>query len=173
MSIFVESWFRNMSEKMRRLCFLSTFVLIVLCVSYGIFKGKNQDQIYKNRYEQYIYAQHLLQEQKANEALPILKKLYRQYPDRYNIMRDLGLAYALAGDFSKASFYYDKALEQRPFLRIDPIFMVQFGEISYFNGEYAKAKVLLEEARQLAGSEKYHQRIDELLTSIQSKSKVR
>jgi tetratricopeptide (TPR) repeat protein len=169
MSIFVESWFRNMSEKMRRLCFLSIFALIALCVSYGILKGKNQDQVYKNQYKQYIYAQYLLGEQKVDEALPVLKKLYKQHPERYNIMRDLGLAYALTGDFSKASFYYDKALKQRPFLQVDSIFMVQFGEISYFNGEYLKAKVVLEKAKQLDGSQKYHQRIDELLASIQSK----
>ncbi|KPC99191.1 Tetratricopeptide repeat protein [Geobacillus sp. BCO2] len=156
-----------MHGKWDRYVFLSLLVLILSGISYAHWKGQQQDEQFLKDYTEYQQAVQLMQQGRAEQALPLLRSLLGKYPDRYNIMRTLGLAYAMKNDFQKAAFYYEKAIRKRPFLQQDPIFTLQFGEILYYNGEYAKAKAYLEKSKQLPGSETYHARIDELLSQIQ------
>lgn len=156
-----------MYGKWDRYVFLSLLVFILSGISYAHWKGQQQDEQFLKDYNEYQQAIQLMQQRQVEQALPILQSLSSKYPDRYNIMRTLGLAYAMKNDFHKAAFYYEKAIRKRPFLQQDPIFTLQFGEILYYKGEYAKAKAYLEQSKKLPGSEMYHARIDELLVQIQ------
>lgn len=160
-----------MRQKITQYLFWSIIVFVVVGLSYTYWKGKQQDQSYNREFQQYVEALQFIQQKQGEQAIQILKQLSNKYPDRYNISRYLGLSYALAGDFKRASFYYQKAIDQRPFLQVDPIFTLQFGEILYFNGEYAKARAYLERSKQLPGTESYHSRINELLTFIYQQTK--
>ncbi|EQB94187.1 MULTISPECIES: tetratricopeptide repeat protein [Geobacillus] len=156
-----------MVGRWNRYVFLSLLVLVLSGIGYVHWKGQQQDEMFRNDYIEYQKAIQAMQQGRVEEALPQLQSLLDKYPDRYNIMRTLGLAYAMKNDFQKAAFYYDRAIQKRPFLQQDPIFTLQFGEILYYNGEYAKAKAYLEQSRRLPGSEAYHTTIDHLLSEIQ------
>jgi tetratricopeptide (TPR) repeat protein len=160
-----------MSERLCRYVFYCLFVLALIGISYVHWKGESQDQEFKRDYIQYQQAFEFIKQGNGEQALQLLQPLLKKYPNRYNIMRNVGLAYAMKNDFQHASLYYEKAITQRPFLQEDPIFTLQFGEILYFNGEYAKAKAYLEKSKQLPGSENYHSTIDELLTLIHQQTK--
>ncbi|MBB5324196.1 putative Zn-dependent protease [Anoxybacillus tepidamans] len=160
-----------MSERLNRYVFFGLIVFVFAGIGYAYWKGERQDQQFKQDYIQYQQAFEWIKQSNGEQALQLLQPLLKKYPDRYNIMRYVGLAYAMKNDFRRASLYYEKAITQRPFLQEDPIFTLQFGEILYFNGEYAKAKAYLEKSKQLPGSENYHSRIDELLTLIHKRTK--
>jgi Tfp pilus assembly protein PilF len=160
-----------MKEKLYNSVFYCLLLLGIIGISYTHWKGERQNQEFKRHYIEYQQALQFIQQGNGEKALQLLQPLLEKYPDRYNIMRYLGLAYAIKEDFQQASLYYEKAIKQRPFLQEDPIFTLQFGEILYFNGEYAKAKAYLEKSKQLPGSESYHSRIDELLLLIHQQTK--
>ncbi|AXM89094.1 tetratricopeptide repeat protein [Anoxybacillus flavithermus] len=155
-----------LNERQRQYVFLCVILTIFVCVCYSVWEGSQQQRNFREDYEQYYQAFLFIKQSNGTEALKLLEPIAERYPDRYNIVRFVGLAYALTGDFQKASLYYEKAITLRPFLQEDPVFTLQYGEISYFNGEYQKAQVYLEKCRNTPGSEEFHIRIDELLNAI-------
>jgi len=160
-----------MNEKWSTFVFYSLLVFVLISIGFVRFEGKKQDKEFQEDYVQYQQAIEWVKQNKGEQALSLLKPLAKKYPERYNIMRYTGLAYALKNDFKSASTYYQKAIDKRPFLQVDPMFTLQFGQILYFNGEYEKSKAYLEKSKQLPGSEEYHPTIDMLLTSIHQQTK--
>ncbi|MDQ0244817.1 Tfp pilus assembly protein PilF [Bacillus fengqiuensis] len=155
-----------MSEKVVNYLFYSLIVFILLGVSYAYIQGKKQNEVFKADYQEYQIALKLIDQGGNSQSISILEKQAEKYPDRYNILHKLGLSYAQAGDWGKAVHYYQRAIDQRPFLQMDPVFTMQFAEILFFNNEYVKARAYLEKSKQLPGSERFGPRIEELLTAI-------
>ncbi|QAV25722.1 hypothetical protein BTDUT50_02885 [Neobacillus thermocopriae] len=145
---------------------IATFIFIVGGLIYVQVVGRGQAKEFINDYARYEQAIEAIKEENGKLAIQLLNPLLEKYPNRYLLLHYLGLAYAIDNDFERAVSYYDKALQQRPFLQVDPIFTLQFGEILYFKGDYAKAKVFLERSKQLNGSEPFHERIEQLLATI-------
>ncbi|WP_156324650.1 tetratricopeptide repeat protein [Bacillus sp. FJAT-27245] len=154
--------------------FLFFVVLTLITLITVNFTGKNQDKVFEESFQKYEYAISLLEktDKNSNEietAIKILNDLNKQQPGSVAITQNLGIAYAMKEDYSSAARQYKKALEIKPFLSTEPIFMLQFGEMLYFSNQKQEAKLVLEKAKTLYGQEvdeKYHSRVDELLGTI-------
>jgi predicted Zn-dependent protease len=149
---------------------LAIILFIAVGMSFTYFKGKAEDRQSNEDFQKYQQALQFIQKQDGESARKILLELKKNYPENVNVNRYLGLSNALVGQLKPALLYYQKALELNPFLQLDPLYTLQYGEILYFNGEYAKSKILLEKTMQLSGSESYKERVNQLLTGINNRS---
>jgi predicted Zn-dependent protease len=148
------------------------FLLLVL-IGIGTTKvlGSKQDQTFVEQNEKYQIAVQYIQVGKYQESSAILQELYKSNPESNEVLRLLGFVSGATGDFVKAANYLQKAVDQKPFLLQDHIFNLQFGEVWYFLGELEKSKAYLEKSKQLDVEAQYHERIDELLATIEQTTK--
>ena len=80
------------------------------------------DHLMKNRFEEYAFREgalntlgyKLMNENKLNEAIEILKLAVREYPQSFNVYDSLGEAYMNAGNNEKAIENYEKSIELNP-----------------------------------------------------------
>ncbi|WP_409272390.1 tetratricopeptide repeat protein [Neobacillus sp. SCS-31] len=155
--------------------FLLFVAIVVITITFVNITGNKQDKAFAESFQQYEYAISLLVKTENKNStdietsIKILKKLSKEQPESVAITRNLGMAYAMKEDYGSAARQYKKALELKPFLSTEPIFMLQFGEMLYFSNQKQEAKLVLEKAKTLYGQEvdeKYHSRVDELLGAI-------
>jgi tetratricopeptide (TPR) repeat protein len=142
--------------------------LIVFSITFYIGKSENMDS--KNDFDSYSNAVQLINSNQTEQAILQLKVLIEKYPNNSYITRMLGIAYSSSGDFKLASYYCQESLKLHPTLQLDIDFMVQYGEILYFNGEYKKAKVFLDHALKLSEARSHKKEINNILLKIQRKN---
>lgn len=157
-----------MKEIYRKLILLGLVLFVGIGIFYTNAQGKKQDKGFVEDYQSYQIALAQMQEGNYENAKEQLTKLHNNYPDQANITRNLGLLYAMEGDMDKAALYYQKAVEQRPFIVQEPMFSLQFAEILIEKEEYAAAKQYLEHCKTIAIPEEYTGRVDELLAYIET-----
>jgi tetratricopeptide (TPR) repeat protein len=133
-------------------------------VDYSI--GKDDNQNFKSDFENYTKAIQLVQAKQTEQAIIIFKDLDGKYPKNVYINKYLGLAYTLEGDYKMGLSYFQECLAMNPATQLDPSFMLQYGQILYYNGEFEKAKEVF---NVLNSDEHYKQVIDDFL----SKSNVK
>jgi tetratricopeptide (TPR) repeat protein len=143
---------------------------IVLSTTFSI--GKSHNIKSEIEFENYTYAVELIQSNEAEKAIGILKQLDEQYPENVFIKRYLGLAYTSTGDSSTGASYFQECLAINPAIQLDVVFMLQYGETLYYNGEYEKAKVVSDMSLQLNNVESYKNRIDNLISMINEKRQI-
>jgi predicted Zn-dependent protease len=158
-----------MKEIYRKLILLGLVLFIGFGTLYAYIQGKNQDKRFIADYQSYQSSLAQLQEEKYDEAKEQLIKLHNDYPDQANITRNLGLVYAIKGDMEKAAIYYQKAVDQRPYIIQDQMFSLQFAEVLINIEEYEAAKQYLEYLKTTIGvPEEYIGHVDELLAYIET-----
>lgn len=74
----------------------------------------------------------------------------------------------MKGDLDTALLHYEEAMKIRPFLRKEPFFMIQFGELLLRNDQLEQAQVYLEETLTLDLPEDYRLVTMSLLEEIES-----
>jgi len=157
-----------MKEIYRKLILLGLVLFIVIGAIYTYQQGKKQDVSYAADYQSYQLSLAYLQEGDNETAIAQLMELHNRYPDQANITWHLGLSYALERDMDKAIVYFQKAVDQRPFIIQEPLFTLQFAEVLFAKEEYAAAKQYLEHSKTIALPEEYKPRVDELLAQIET-----
>ncbi|WP_313801748.1 tetratricopeptide repeat protein [Cytobacillus sp.] len=155
-----------MKEIYRKLILLGLVLLIGIGVFYTYNAGKTQDKGYVEDYQSYQMSLAQMKENQLEESKKELMKLHQTYPDQANITWNLGLAFALDGDLENASLYYQKAVDQRPFIVQEPMFSLQFAELLFAKEEFGLAKQYLEHCKTIAIPEEFVSRVDELLAYI-------
>lgn len=158
-----------MTDRIRVQVFIGIIGIILIGLLYSNIMGNKQNEEFKKDYLLYQSSLTMLQENQGVEAKKVLTTLAEKYPNQYIISRYAGLAYAMIGENQAAETYYQKAIDQRPFLQVDPMFILQFGEIAYFNENYAKAKAYLVESKRYSANKQYFQNIDGKLADIELK----
>lgn len=84
-------------------------------ILFSIYSTKDLDELKKDLGRaKSDYAAQLLRLDEINTALPILEQLYAEYPQEYNIVANLGTAYELAGQDSKALYLLHKGVFINP-----------------------------------------------------------
>lgn len=157
-----------MKEIYRKLILLGLVLIVGIGTYYTYKQGEKQDKRFAEDYQNYQLSLTQMQEGNLDKAKEQLVKLHNQYPDQANITWNLGLSYAIEGDMNKAVLYYQKAVEQRPFIVQDPMFSMQFAEILYEKGEYTAAIQYLKHCKTIAISEEYTGRVDSLLAYLET-----
>ncbi|WP_066297074.1 tetratricopeptide repeat protein [Bacillus sp. FJAT-29937] len=157
-----------MKETYRKLILLGLVLFIVVGSIYTYKQGKKQDKKYLEDLQGYHISLTEIQEGKFDYSKEELAKLHNTYPDQANITWNLGLVYAMDRDFKKAALYYQKAVDQRPFIVQEPMFSLQFAEILFFKEEYTVSKQYLEHLKKIGVPEEFNTRVDELLAYIET-----
>ncbi len=155
-----------MKNRLGTYIYASIICFVVITIIVANIRGNKQDEVYKQEIAQYESGLQLLAESKPQEAEVVFGELYKEHPERYNVTHFLGLAYGMENKFKEAENYYQKALKMRPFLQVNPVFMMQYGQILFANKQYKGAKLVLEKCKALPDSTAYHKDIDQLLLSI-------
>jgi predicted Zn-dependent protease len=157
------------------LTFILFLALVIIGMTSVFFMGKKQDEQYATASQQYQAAIQLMNTKEGDvasnlsQAVHILENLKENQESSVVVAHNLGLAYAISQNYSEAAQEYKRAVELKPFLTQEPVFMLQFGEILFFNDNKQEAKVVLEKAQTLSGAEvdeTYVARTNELLQSI-------
>lgn len=152
----------------RKLILLGLVLFIGIGTIYTYIAGKKQDKRYVGDYQSYQMSLAQMQESKLEQPKKELMNLHHAYPDQANITWNLGLAFAMEGDMEKAALYYQKAVDQRPFIVQEPMFSLQFAQILFGVEEYEVAKKYLEHCKTLAIPEEFISSVDELLAQIET-----
>lgn len=156
-----------MIEVYRKYILLGFVVFISVTLLITHIKGEKQDMVFKDDYQKYQYSISSLREEQYTTSIEILQKLHQKYPNQANITRSLGLAYSLEGKNEISALYFQKAVEQRPFIVQEPLFSVRYGEVLYRLKEYDISKQYLEHSNKIESSKEYLQLIQSLLAEIQ------
>lgn len=157
-----------MKEIYRKLILLGLVLFIGIGVFYTYNAGKTQDKGYVEDYQSYQMSLAQMKENQLEQPKRDLMKLHQTYPDQANITWNLGLAFAMEGDMEQAALYYQKAVDQRPFIVQEPMFSLQFAEILIAEEEFEAAKQYLEHCKTIEIPEQFVSRVDELLAYIET-----
>ncbi|MDW2876415.1 MULTISPECIES: tetratricopeptide repeat protein [Bacillaceae] len=157
-----------MKDKYRKFVLLGLVALVGAGTIYTYIAGENQDKRYIEDFQQYQVALGEMQEDQIGNAKEKMLHLHNKYHDQANITRNLGLIYAMEGDFEKAALYYQKAVDQMPFIVQDPLFSLQFGEMLFYKGELGISQQYIEHGKAVGLPDEYVQRADELLAQIET-----
>jgi predicted Zn-dependent protease len=159
----------KISGRMRNMMVYSLLGLTIVGLAILVVIGNKQDEKYKKENELYQVAQSQLREAKFNEAEKNLEQLLANHSNNYNLQWQYALSLAAQQKYDQASKYFLKAQQQRPFLVRDQKFVMQFGEVLYHQGNYAKAKRYLEEGKRINTDPELSLKVDPLLNDINSK----
>jgi len=129
---------------------LSVLVFVVL-LTFGL--GWGQEQGFKTDHELYQDVKLKLQQQNFRVALPELVTLLRNHPDSYLLNWDYAFANAKSGDNAAASHYYTQIRLLRPAMVQNPLFLVEFAEVLYIQGEGEKAQAYLTRAKLVSNND--------------------
>jgi predicted Zn-dependent protease len=157
-----------MKEIYRKLVLLGLIIFVGVGTFYTFDQGKKQDQTYVKDLQNYQLSLSQMQEEQYKGAQEKLLELHNRYPDQAKITWDLGLSYAVEGDMEKAALYYQKAVDQRPFIVQEPMFSLQFAEILTSIEQYSVAKQYLEHCKAIGVPEEYAGHVDDLLAYVES-----
>ncbi|MBP2242357.1 tetratricopeptide (TPR) repeat protein [Cytobacillus eiseniae] len=157
-----------MKEIYRKLILLGLVIFIGVGTIYTYNAGNKQDEGYVKDYQSYQMALAQVQKNEFEQPKKELMELHHTYPDQANITWNLGLAYAIEGDMEKAALYYQKAVDQRPFIVQEPMFSLQFAQILFGVDDFETAKKYLEHCKTLAIPEEFVSSVDELLSHIET-----
>jgi predicted Zn-dependent protease len=149
--------------KIKNYVLISILIMVLGSVIYGNIVGKKQNEERYNNYLQYNATIEELQKNNIDVGINSLQDLAGKYPDNYLLLRYLGLSYGLKEDYQTASSYYQRVVDQRPFIVMDPSFSLQYGQILFNIQEYSAAKQYFEHSKTLGGSEDYLNQVEELL----------
>ncbi len=158
-----------MKEIYRKVILLGMVLFIVIGIIYNFQKGRAQDKRFLEESYTYQLSLSLLENNDYENAEKNLLELHKKYENQANVTANLGLAYAYKGDMENAAYYYQKAVEQRPFLIQNPLFSIQFAEILIAIEEYESARQYLDYCKKLDVPEEYMPRLEELIAFTEFK----
>jgi tetratricopeptide (TPR) repeat protein len=142
---------------------ITILIMIFGSIIYGNIAGKRQNAERYNDNLQYKVSLEELQKNNIDVGINSLLDLSAKYPDNYLLLRYLGLSYGIKEDYQTAASYYQRVVDQRPFIVMDPSFSLQYGQILYNLKAYSAAKQYFEHSKTLGGSEDYLNQVEELL----------
>jgi predicted Zn-dependent protease len=145
--------------------------LVVLETTYYLGKEFNQEK--QTDFENYTYAIQLIQAKQSDRAIVILKTLDEKYPENIYIYKYLGLAYTQEGDAKTGLTYFQEMLTLNPIVELDPSFMLQYGEVLYYNEKYKEAEVVLETAINKGNVGTFKEQMTDLLSKIKKKATIK
>jgi tetratricopeptide (TPR) repeat protein len=145
--------------------YIALLIIVVSLVTAGQI-GKSQDLQMKQTYAVYLAAVKNIDNQQGNLAIPDLEKLAKEFPERNNVHRNLGLAYSQTGKYKEALEQFEIALKIRPTLIKVPYFNAQYGEVAYNLKQYDKAKAFFLESINTGISGDLRTYVDQMLTRI-------
>lgn len=157
-----------MKEIYRKLILLGLVLFIGIGVFYTYNAGKTQDKGYMEDYQNYQMSLAQMKENQLEQPKKELMKLHQTYPDQANITWNIGLAFAMEGEMEKAALYYQKAVDQRPFIVQEPMFSLQFAQTLIAVEEFETAKQYLEHCKTISIPEEFVSHVDELLAQIET-----
>lgn len=155
------------SDKSRKIVFFLILVMITVSLIIVNNVSNKQDKAFSEDNAQYRHALQLLSEGKADEAAQFLTSLVEEYPDNPELVWKYATLLSQKKDYEKAQTLFHKAQDKNLFLIRDPLFLAQYGEVLYRNGDYQKAKVYLQETLNQYPNEELSKLVNSMLTEIQ------
>lgn len=140
----------KITDKSVRYLVAGIITILIFGLSYSSFTGKKQDEKFLNGQITYNQALQYIEEEKYDQALPILKLVAKEYPSSSVVRYYLGSTFAIIGEWKSAAQEYQQILDLNPYMVEDPTFMIQFGNILINAEKLDEAKVVLERCKQLS-----------------------
>ncbi len=157
------------NDKTRNLIFLCLTGIVIICLFVVNNIGNKQDKVFAEEGNQYIYALHLIAENKVTEAEPLLKDLAEKHPDNYEVIWKYGTVHLLLKNFDQAQALFQEAQNDNVTLVRDPVFLAQYGEVLFNQGELEKAEIYLEESLRFNSAEEVKNAVITMLANIEQK----
>jgi tetratricopeptide (TPR) repeat protein len=129
--------------------------------------GYNTNILSEGDFENYKNAKQLIYTNQGENAIMSLEVLDKQYPENVFILKSFGLAYASSGNALLASSYFQKCLQLNPTFQLDTVFMLNYGKVLYYKGDFRLAKVVLKQSLKTKEFDHYKVEINNLLTKLQ------
>ncbi|QOR66336.1 hypothetical protein IM538_21645 [Cytobacillus suaedae] len=144
---------------------ITIFTIITIIFSMKI--GAKQEEEFLKDYQDYQTAIFHLSNNEFDKSNVLFEDLLKTHYKNYNVLKDYGLSLALSGKYSDSVTYYQKALDQRNALVRDPLFLAQFGEILYWNKDYNKSLIFLNESLRYTSDKNQIEVIKNLIKTVQ------
>lgn len=158
----------NFSGRTRNIIFIIFLAFTIFLTIIACSAAASQDKLFVADYNQYIKANQLLNQGKYAEAEPILADLAIKQKDTYQVLWLYGLCLAGNGRLAEGMDYMQKARELRPALLMNPIYLVQYGDMLYRMGDYSEAERYIKESTKYKQNSENTKRAKELLQQIKS-----
>lgn len=159
-----------MLDRNRERVFFIYLGVIGLLLVIGLIRADVQQSEAVEQTQMYSQCMTYMENGQFQEALPILKMLYPQQPDSWEITWYYGVTLDETGNQKDALRYIARAGLLRPALFSEPGYTVSYGRALYENRQYDLAEKFLLLARKGGGSPEIQQIIDDLLREIDLKT---
>jgi tetratricopeptide (TPR) repeat protein len=158
-----------MSGRMRNVIVYLLVLAAIVGISVSFSIGKEQEKGYQRDYERYQTVIGNMQEGNWEEADREMKPLLHAYANSSFLQWQYAVILAQQLKYEEATIYFLKAQKQRPFLVRDQRYLMQFAEVLYYQGNYAKAKKYFEEAKRINTAPQLSAAVDQILNDINHK----
>jgi tetratricopeptide (TPR) repeat protein len=146
--------------------FVVSVVLVFLYLLWGIFYGRNQDEGYRNDYQNISQVRQMVNKVEYTQAEPIMKELIKKYPDSYLVTWQYAVVLDGTNQFQEAKKYYLRTQELRPFIVKNQYFLTQLGRIYFVQGDYINAKKYFLTSRAVNANQELTMIADSTLSEI-------
>jgi predicted Zn-dependent protease len=159
----------RVSGRTRNFVVYGLFLFVIIGITISLVTGSKQEEQYRSESQIYETAKKKMQEKKFTEAEKQIGQLLSLHPDSYVLQWQYALILSQQKKYEEASKYFVKAQKQRPFLVRNQQYLMQFGEVLYHQGNYARAKRYFEEGKRINTDPKLSAMVDPLLNDINNK----
>ncbi|MBI4661173.1 MAG: tetratricopeptide repeat protein [Verrucomicrobia bacterium] len=128
----------------RERIFLAASAALILLLIVGFIQVRSLEKLLRADADFYRKAVTLYDQGNFAAAAPIFSELLRRDPNSWILAAHYGRCLGETGRYKEASVYCSRALELNVFLVRNGYFLVPWGYYSYLEGDYEKARVLLE-----------------------------
>jgi Tfp pilus assembly protein PilF len=163
--------FITLSGKTRNYILLAFLVATIISLITAFSVAAEQDKAFSENYKLHQQASSLMSEGKYAQAQVLLTQLDQDSQDNYEVLFWLGICSGIAGDYTTGINYLQRAQEARPALVRKQIFLMGYGKLLYYHGDYARAKLYLLESKKYNDSPEVTKEADECLVQIDKKEK--
>lgn len=139
----------NIKEQKGNLIFLTFIILMFVYFIISYAQSSRQREVFLEENQIYQNANYLIKQGQYGEAEPLLDQLMITHNNNYIVLWNYAVSLFGQGDLNGAKNYYEKASEQRPFLRKNANFVAQYGQVLYNLQQYEEAKNWLVDAQKL------------------------
>lgn len=163
----------SITGKARNIIFIVFLSVLFVVILLTLARADGQNNLFLTDYRTYITASQLVNQDKYDQAKPLIEQLVQKHSDSYQVAWLYGLCLAGQGNYPEGSKYMKKAGEIRPALLGNHSYLVQYGEILYNLGDMSSAKLYLEESEKYGQDEQADKLLQNLRTTKISKGEAK
>ncbi|MFZ3100892.1 MAG: tetratricopeptide repeat protein [Desulfitobacteriaceae bacterium] len=149
------------SDRTRNTIFYILLGIAVISVSISIIIGHKQDVIYYNDYQSF--------QQIDSSSAPLAGELVEKYPTSFILLWKYARCLEENGNYYLAEKYLDKARVQCQFLVADLNYLIDYGNVLYYQGKYAKSRKYFSKAQEIFSNSDNAKQLTKILKDIDNK----